>query len=48
MPHLQESREVEIVDQQAISDVEKKMAIVLPIKDEDLKVFEGVTKRHTP
>ncbi|AAW39385.1 bifunctional mannosyl-3-phosphoglycerate synthase/mannosyl-3 phosphoglycerate phosphatase [Dehalococcoides mccartyi] len=42
LPHLQESREVEMVDQQAISDVEKKMAIILPIKDEDLKVFEGV------
>ena len=30
------------ISQSAIQEIERKLAIVLPIKDEDLKVFEGV------
>jgi mannosyl-3-phosphoglycerate synthase len=41
-PQLNETSDVQKVEREAIDDIEKKLAIVLPIKDEDLKVFEGV------
>lgn len=37
-----ESLEVLKISREAIAEIEQRMAIVLPIKDEDLKVFEGV------
>ncbi|MFC1894102.1 bifunctional mannosyl-3-phosphoglycerate synthase/mannosyl-3 phosphoglycerate phosphatase [Chloroflexota bacterium] len=37
-----EKSEAQRVTTEAIRSVEQKMAIILPIKDEDLKVFEGV------
>lgn len=33
---------VQLVSREMVADIEQKMAIVLPIKNEDLKVFEGV------
>ncbi len=42
MPTSRESMEVLKISREALAEVEQRMAIVLPIKDEDLKVFEGV------
>ena len=39
---LQENIAVEKVEEDAIKDLEEKMAIVIPVKDEKLKLFEGV------
>jgi mannosyl-3-phosphoglycerate synthase len=39
---LQENIAVEKVEEDAIKDLEEKMAIVIPVKDEPLKLFEGV------
>jgi mannosyl-3-phosphoglycerate synthase len=39
---LQENIAVEKIEEDAIKDLEEKMAIVIPIKDEKLKLFEGV------
>ncbi len=39
---LKEGAEPQRIERDAISGIQQKMAIVLPIKDEDLKVFEGV------
>ena len=41
-PQTSESSEVQKIEREAMDDIEKRMAIVLPIKNEDLKVFEGV------
>lgn len=40
--HLEENPETQTISRDAIDDVEQRTAIVLPIKNEDLKVFEGV------
>ncbi|MCL1886047.1 MAG: bifunctional mannosyl-3-phosphoglycerate synthase/mannosyl-3 phosphoglycerate phosphatase [Dehalococcoidia bacterium] len=34
--------QAQIIEHEAIEAIEKKMAIVIPVKDEELKVFEGV------
>jgi mannosyl-3-phosphoglycerate synthase len=39
---LPEDRSIIKVDEEAIRDIENKMAIVIPVKDEKLKLFEGV------
>jgi mannosyl-3-phosphoglycerate synthase len=39
---LKESAEPQRIERELIADIQKRLAIVLPIKDEDLKVFEGV------
>jgi mannosyl-3-phosphoglycerate synthase len=39
---LDENLETHTIGRDAIDDVERRTAIVLPIKNEDLKVFEGV------
>ncbi|APV44384.1 mannosyl-3-phosphoglycerate synthase [Dehalogenimonas formicexedens] len=41
-PQLNEAADVQKIEREAIDEIEKKLAIVLPVKDEDLKVFEGV------
>ncbi len=41
-PQTSEAAEVQKIEREAIDDIEKRMAIILPIKNEDLKVFEGV------
>jgi mannosyl-3-phosphoglycerate synthase len=41
-PLQDEIPEVERIEKEAIEDIERGMAIVLPIKDETLKVYEGV------
>lgn len=41
-PLLEEIPEVQKIEKEAIEDIERRMAIVLPIRNEDLKVFEGV------
>jgi mannosyl-3-phosphoglycerate synthase len=41
-PQINEAADVQKIEREAIEEVERKMAIVLPIKNEDLKVFEGV------
>lgn len=40
--HLDETLEAQVIGIDAIEDVQQRLAIVLPIKDEDLKVFAGV------
>ncbi len=40
--HLDESLDVQAISRDAIDDVQQRLAIVLPIKNEDLKVFSGV------
>jgi mannosyl-3-phosphoglycerate synthase len=37
-----ESTGIQRIDRAAIANVQQRLAIVLPVKDEDLKVFEGV------
>ncbi len=39
---LEEKIAVQKIEQEVIKDIEKKMAIVIPVKDEKLKLFEGV------
>lgn len=39
---LEEKIAVQKIEEDAIKDLEEKMAIVIPIKDEKLKLFEGV------
>lgn len=39
---LSENIAVEKIEVDAINDIERKMAIVIPVKDEKLKLFEGV------
>ena len=39
---VKEAAEPQRIEREAINGIQQKMAIVLPIKDEDLKVFEGV------
>lgn len=39
---LEEIPEVQKIGKDAIEDIERRMAIVLPVKNEDLTVFEGV------
>ncbi len=39
---IKESLEPQRIEREVIADIQQKLAIVLPIKDEDLKVFEGV------
>jgi len=39
---VQEKIAVQKIEEDAIKDVEEKMAIVIPTKDEKLKLFEGV------
>ena len=41
-PQSSEAAEVQKIEREAIDDIEKRMVIILPIKNEDLKVFEGV------
>jgi mannosyl-3-phosphoglycerate synthase len=41
-PLIEEIPEVRQIEKEAIEDIERRMAIVLPVKDEDLTVFEGV------
>lgn len=41
-PQVSENADVQKVEREAMDEIEKKMAIVLPIKNEDVKVFEGV------
>ena len=41
-PQIAENSDVQKVEREAIDEIERKMAIILPIKDEDVKVFEGV------
>ncbi|KTB48419.1 bifunctional mannosyl-3-phosphoglycerate synthase/mannosyl-3 phosphoglycerate phosphatase [Dehalogenimonas alkenigignens] len=41
-PQINEAAEVQKIERESIDEIEKKLAIVLPIKNEDLKVFEGV------
>ena len=41
-PQVKENADVQKIEREAMDDIEKKMAIVLPIKNEDVKVFEGV------
>ncbi|AKG53377.1 mannosyl-3-phosphoglycerate phosphatase [Dehalogenimonas sp. WBC-2] len=41
-PQINENAEVQKIEREAIDEIEKKMVIVLPIKNEDVKVFEGV------
>jgi mannosyl-3-phosphoglycerate synthase len=41
-PQLNEAADVQKIEREATDEIEKKLAIILPIKDEDLKVFEGV------
>lgn len=42
--HIDEGLEVQSVGIDAIEDIQQRLAIILPIKDEDLKVFAGVLK----
>jgi len=42
--HIDEGLEVQSVGIDAIEDIQKRLAIILPIRDEDLKVFSGVLK----
>ncbi|UCG54593.1 MAG: bifunctional mannosyl-3-phosphoglycerate synthase/mannosyl-3 phosphoglycerate phosphatase [Dehalococcoidia bacterium] len=42
--HIDEGLEIRNVGIDAMEDVQQRMAIVLPIKDEELKVFAGVLK----
>ena len=42
--HIDEGLEVQSVGIDAIEDIQQRLAIILPIKDEDLKVFTGVLK----
>lgn len=39
---IKESVEPQRIEREVITGIQQKLAIVLPIKDEDLKVFEGV------
>jgi mannosyl-3-phosphoglycerate synthase len=39
---LQENIAVQKIEEEVTKDIEEKMAIVIPIKDEKLKLFEGV------
>jgi len=39
---IKESVEPQRIEREVIASIQQKLAIVLPIKDEDLKVFEGV------
>ncbi len=39
---LKESVEAQKIEREAISAIQQKLAIVLPVKDEDIKIFEGV------
>jgi mannosyl-3-phosphoglycerate synthase len=41
-PLMDEIPEVRKIAKEAIEDIERRMAIVLPVKNEDLTVFEGV------
>ncbi|XUX01424.1 MAG: bifunctional mannosyl-3-phosphoglycerate synthase/mannosyl-3 phosphoglycerate phosphatase [Dehalogenimonas sp.] len=41
-PQINEAADVQKIEREAIDEIERKMAIVLPVKDEDLKVFESV------
>ncbi len=41
-PQITESADIQKIEREAVEDIEKKLAIILPIKNEDLKVFEGV------
>ncbi|MEN8614963.1 bifunctional mannosyl-3-phosphoglycerate synthase/mannosyl-3 phosphoglycerate phosphatase [Dehalogenimonas sp. THU2] len=41
-PQINENAEVQKIEREAIDEIEKKMVIVLPIMNEDVKVFEGV------
>lgn len=34
--------QAQLIEREAVEAIEKRMAIILPVKDEDLKVFEGV------
>lgn len=40
--HLKERVDPQRIERDVIAGIQQKLAIVLPIKDEDLKVFEGV------
>jgi len=42
--HINEGLEIQNVGIDAMEDVQQRMAIVLPIKDEELKVFAGVLR----
>jgi mannosyl-3-phosphoglycerate synthase len=42
MPGARESTETQRIEREAIEAIERKMAIVLPTMNEDLKLFEGV------
>jgi mannosyl-3-phosphoglycerate synthase len=42
MPGTRESTETQRIEREAIEAIERKMAIVLPTMNEDLKLFEGV------
>lgn len=39
---LKESVEAQKIEREAIDAIQQKLAIVLPVKDEDIKIFEGV------
>lgn len=39
---LQENIAVQKIEEEVTKDIEQKMAIIIPIKDEKLKLFEGV------
>jgi mannosyl-3-phosphoglycerate synthase len=39
---LKENVEAQKIEREAIDAIQQKLAIVLPIKDEDIKIFEGV------
>ena len=39
---LKDNMEAQKIDKEAIQDIEQRMAIILPVKNEDLNVFEGV------
>jgi len=39
---IKECVEPQKIERDIITDIQRKLAIVLPIKDEDVKVFEGV------
>jgi len=41
-PLVEEIPEVHRIGKEAIEDIERRMAVILPIKNEDLTVFEGV------
>lgn len=42
--HIEEGLEIKNVGIDAIEDIQQRMAIILPIKDEEIKVFAGVLK----